>query len=55
MRPGDLVKLCSNSYPQYSGSLGMLVSEDKVGQWIVVISGKMHPYFVHTASLEVVK
>ena len=54
MKPGELVKLCDASYPQYKGKLGLLVREQVPGQWIVVINGRMHPYQVHYASMEIV-
>ncbi len=54
MKPGELVKLCTMSYPQYKGKLGLLISEHVPGQWMVIINGRVHPYHVHYASMEVV-
>ena len=54
MRIGDLVRLCEESYPQYRGMLGVLVRDLAPGQWMVVINGRVHPYQVHFASMEVI-
>ena len=54
MRIGDLVRLCDESYPQYRGMLGVLVRDLSPGQWVVAINGRLHPYQVHGASMEII-
>lgn len=52
MQVGDLVKLHTFDYPQYQGYLGLLVEETEPGRWKIMIRGRMHPYSIHSVSLE---
>ena len=54
MKVGNLVKLKEDDYPQYEGKLALIVEERLVDRFVVMVSGKLHPYFVHRISMEVV-
>lgn len=55
MRVGNLVKFKDpDDYPQYKGKLALIVEERDVDQFVVMVGGKLHPYFVHRVSMEVV-
>jgi len=50
MKPGDIVRLKEELYPQYKGKVGVLIqSQDScvVGQaeyWAVMVDGHIHPF-----------
>ncbi len=56
MKVGDLVKLNEVSYPQYKGKVGVLVDFGTMPSastpWIVMISGKLHTFFVKEYDME---
>ena len=56
---GDIVKLNPVSYPRYKGKTGVAVRqmmpEWGAGRWMVMIEGKLHPYVIDSADMEVVK
>ena len=57
MKPGDLVKLCEEGYPQFRGDVGVLMYEDvpvsKIrGWWLLMVGGKVIQ--IHEERLEVV-
>lgn len=55
MKVGDLVKFKDpDDYPQYRGKLALIVEERLVDRFVVMVSDKLHPYFVHRIALEVV-
>ena len=54
MQVGDLIKFSNpNDYPQYEGMCGLIVEERKPDHFIVHVNGRIHPYFVHRASMEI--
>jgi hypothetical protein len=57
MKPGDLVKLCKESYPQFKGNVGVLMYEDVPvstirGWWLLMVGGKIIQ--IHQDNLEVI-
>jgi len=43
---GDVVRLCSQNYPQYKEHPAMLVELRYNGRWIVLVNGKLHRYVI---------
>lgn len=57
MKPGDLVKVDGYLYPRLKGCVGMLVEKAPRRidvQWIVSISGRLHPYYIGEQDMELV-
>ena len=60
MKAGDLITLCKMNYPQYTGQSGILVRQDRHQTssngrcWVVMIDGRVHPYFIDTADVRVI-
>ena len=50
MKPGSIVVLDQESYPQYKGKTGVLINMQwdvyKGEVWEVLIDGKLHPYVI---------
>jgi len=47
MKVGDVVRLCSNNYPQYKDKIAMLMWTHTPQAWVVLVNQKLHPYVVH--------
>ena len=57
MNAGDLVKIDEYLYPQLKGKVGMLVEKapPRINvQWIVSVSGRLHPYYIGELDMEVI-
>lgn len=55
MKVGDLVKVDDYFYPRLAGKTGILVKQGAIKlDWLVMIGGRIHPYFICESSLEVV-
>lgn len=57
MKSGDLVKVDGYLYPRLKDKVGMLVEKAPRRidvQWIVSISGRLHPYYIGEQDMELV-
>tara|TARA_Y100001963_G_C6698068_1_gene407952 strand:+ start:445 stop:621 length:177 start_codon:yes stop_codon:yes gene_type:complete len=54
MKAGDLVRFEEEDYPQYKYTLGLIVEERRVDQFVVHVAGREHPFFIHRVSMEIV-
>jgi hypothetical protein len=56
LKVGTLVSLTKDpdDYPQYKGKLALIVEERNIDTFVVMVDGKLHPYFVHRCSMEVI-
>jgi hypothetical protein len=57
VKPGDLVKVDGYLYPRLKDKVGMLVEKAPRRidvQWIVSISGRLHPYYIGEQDMELV-
>ena len=55
MQPGDLVKLDPELYPREKDDVGVLVEvapERNGVQWIVMIRGRLHPFYIDEKDME---
>lgn len=52
MKKGDLVKMCTVTYPQYANQVGVLVRSIVLNpaekwHWEVLIDGRTHPFGIN--------
>jgi|10_taG_2_1085330.scaffolds.fasta_scaffold39763_5 hypothetical protein len=53
MKVGDLVKLNDVDYPQFRDKVALIVEVRLSDRFVVSVGDKIHPYFVHKNSIEV--
>jgi len=54
MRVGDLVRFNEDDYPTMVDKFGLIIEERKADTFVVRVGDKVHPFFIHKISMEVV-